>query len=252
MRFSELVLEPSLIQRHRDLEVVALHCDGCGNPFTRTRRRFMDALRKKTRRLFCSRDCQHTAQITRAKLPCTVCGTVIERTQSQKARYPHHFCSRSCNISFQNRVSPKREKGWRPCRAPDCEALVSAARRIYCDACKPQTITKANALHWLEGLGNLGDVRRAALYQVHAEVRRVARKVYEVLEMSKVCLICGYRRVDVCHIRAIGTFLMTTPLAVINHPFNLMGLCKNHHGEFDRGGLSEEDTLKLTIAWASN
>lgn len=50
------------------------------------------------------------------------------------------------------------------------------------------------------------------------------------------CKICKYdTHVDVCHIKAIGSFSGHTTIAKINSMDNLVTLCKNHHWEFDKG-----------------
>ena len=50
------------------------------------------------------------------------------------------------------------------------------------------------------------------------------------------CIACGYsKHVEVCHIRAVADFSGTALLEEINQDTNLVGLCPNHHWEFDHG-----------------
>lgn len=240
MRFSEALKSRQLPQL-RLLDSVALHCDGCGAPFTRTQKQFRAAIYRSRQQMFCSKRCQSTAQVTTITVPCAQCGRGVSRSFSQRARSRHSFCSQSCSASFHNQRVPKRKKILKVCSVPLCEELVASSRK-YCVMCKPKRVTRKTLGEWLRKWGTLGDVQRRASYQVNSQVRAIARKVYEVLDLPMSCLICGYdKHIDVCHARGIEAFPLTTAIAIINDPFNLLGLCKNHHWEFDHDLLSDED-----------
>lgn len=50
------------------------------------------------------------------------------------------------------------------------------------------------------------------------------------------CQICGYdKHVEVAHKRAVSSFTDNSTAKEINDPSNLVGLCPNHHWEFDNG-----------------
>ena len=50
------------------------------------------------------------------------------------------------------------------------------------------------------------------------------------------CRVCGYDTyVELCHIKAIGSFDKSTMLSTINAVENLNFLCPNHHKELDLG-----------------
>ena len=57
------------------------------------------------------------------------------------------------------------------------------------------------------------------------------------------CQVCKYsKHVDLAHIQAVASFDKdTAKLKEINHPDNLLVLCKNCHWEFDNGLLKIED-----------
>lgn len=74
--------------------------------------------------------------------------------------------------------------------------------------------------------------------QFRCAIRTDASKAYKEAQKPTQCAVCGYGRIQVCHIRAVSAFADTATLAEINHPGNLVGLCPNHHGEFDRGLIS--------------
>jgi predicted restriction endonuclease len=50
------------------------------------------------------------------------------------------------------------------------------------------------------------------------------------------CEVCGYNtHVEVCHIKSVSSFSDDTLITEINSIDNLVGLCPNHHWEFDNG-----------------
>jgi len=57
--------------------------------------------------------------------------------------------------------------------------------------------------------------------------------------LLKQCAICNYSmHVDACHRKAINSFPDDALIQEINNTTNLIGLCKNHHWEFDHGFLN--------------
>jgi hypothetical protein len=56
------------------------------------------------------------------------------------------------------------------------------------------------------------------------------------------CQKCGYAlHIELCHIKPVSVFGEETTLGEINHPDNILVLCRNHHWEFDNGHLHAED-----------
>lgn len=73
-------------------------------------------------------------------------------------------------------------------------------------------------------------------------IRKMAQKSFEEAEKSHKCIVCGYNKhVEIAHIRAVADFSDGDLLSEINHPDNLVGLCPNHHWEFDNGLISLEE-----------
>lgn len=63
-----------------------------------------------------------------------------------------------------------------------------------------------------------------------------AREVYWKNKKDKKCDICGYdKHIEVCHIKAVSEFNDKILISEINNIDNLVGLCPNHHWEFDNG-----------------
>lgn len=71
-----------------------------------------------------------------------------------------------------------------------------------------------------------------------SSIQKDARKVFLENTEKPSCYICGYKNhVEVAHIKAVSEFEDCTPVSVINSITNLIGLCPNHHWEYDNGVL---------------
>lgn len=69
-----------------------------------------------------------------------------------------------------------------------------------------------------------------------SSIQRDARKIYLDNNQSPKCAICGYtNHVEVAHIKAVSEFPNDAPISTINSITNLIGLCPNHHWEYDNG-----------------
>lgn len=67
-------------------------------------------------------------------------------------------------------------------------------------------------------------------------IQRLAREIYFENTDSPKCEVCGYsHHVEVAHIRPVSDFSDTASIREINSIDNLIGLCPNHHWEFDNG-----------------
>jgi predicted restriction endonuclease len=89
----------------------------------------------------------------------------------------------------------------------------------------------------------LGEIQKAAKYQISALLRHVARQTYKHSQRPYICHTCGYdKHVEICHIRAINTFPDDTPVSVVSGIDNLIALCPNCHWEFDNGLLHLQGT----------
>jgi hypothetical protein len=87
-----------------------------------------------------------------------------------------------------------------------------------------------------------------SISQYHAKIRGDSRASYKSTGRPNSCLICGYtKHVDICHVKDIKDFDPNTELSEVNHPNNLVALCKNHHWEFDNDLLEKEDQQKLVF-----
>lgn len=137
------------------------------------------------------------------------------------------FCSRSCSTSFHNKAENGRRIGRKPQikTCPTCGELFSS-RNSRCENCSYgiRNLTKGESL--------TDDTQKYRKIRSHA---RVVAKKNKLLDR---CAICGYcLHVECAHKKPIQEFPDETPIAGINNPCNLIGLCPNHHWEFDHGQL---------------
>lgn len=136
------------------------------------------------------------------------------------------FCSISCATIFNNTRRPLKEKPCKRCGNP-IERVTPWKKRKLCNTCRQQlTVDPATTI---------GEIKKAAKYQRSSFIRNDARRVY-FSSNPKECRHCGYdKHVEVCHKKAIKSFPDDTLLVTVNDPSNLVGLCPNHHWEFDNG-----------------
>ena len=134
------------------------------------------------------------------------------------------FCSRSCAAVYNNTHRPKVQKYCQICGSLIGEG--ENCRKKYCDSCRPNKVNWATI--------TLQDVQSRAKYQVSSRIRELARQKTSNIPRFQKCAVCGYNNhVEICHIKAIKDFPSTAMVDEINSLTNLVGLCPNHHWEFD-------------------
>lgn len=145
---------------------------------------------------------------------CKECGEVIlvkEHEMCSEVR-KRIYCSRTCSVTYNNRNRERKKK----------EKKVKEKKPIF-DYLKG--VTKKEFFD-LKGV----------YYKFRAIIRRHAHYVYHQNNGEKRCNVCGYdKHVEVCHIKSVSSFGDDELITDINSFNNLIGLCPNHHWEFDNG-----------------
>lgn len=161
---------------------------------------------------------------------CSFCGKIIEVKDSEKIPEVRRkkFCNQVCNGNSKKVVkdiNSKREKT-RIKRG-------QIERKIYEDEISILNKTKGelfnNASNW---------------QSARSCIQKSARKIYFNNFNSKKCCAkdCNYDiHIDVAHIRSVSNFPDDCTVGQINEIHNLIGLCKNHHWEFDHNYLQLSD-----------
>lgn len=160
---------------------------------------------------------------------CENCNNEFNKTNSDILRTNHNFCCRGCAAIFNNKLHPKKQKINHYCII--CKKLLTKKRK-YCDDClknKQIDWTKITLKEVIYYSGQMDSNR-------YARIRDRAKRVYLSSNKPKKCYICGYdKHFEICHIKPIHLFDLSTPIATVNNINNLVALCPNCHWEFDNG-----------------
>jgi hypothetical protein len=144
---------------------------------------------------------------------CKCCGEIIKVGEKQKVSEVRkkYFCNQSCSAIFNNK---KREKNI-PTQKKD----------------RPEKFSYLNGLTKREFFE-----MKEIYYKFRSQIRKHAQYVYEKNEGGRVCKVCGYdKHIQVCHIKSVSSFKDDDLITDINSKNNLVGLCPNHHWEYDNG-----------------
>jgi predicted restriction endonuclease len=143
---------------------------------------------------------------------CKECGCIIEIVKDQRCSDVRKkiFCSRSCSVIHNNKLRPKKE---------------------------PKKKERKEKFAYLKGVRKKEFFELKGIYYLfRAVIRRHAHFIYNLNEGEQKCKICGYdKHVEVCHIKSVSSFGDDDFITEINSFNNLIGLCPNHHWEFDNG-----------------
>lgn len=197
------------------MKTITLICSHCSKTFERSLASYKHKSKRFTK-FYCSPECQRSKKIP--KKPCICCG---------KETYNPKYCSMSCAAKIGNKNHPKRKlKG----KCISCNTPISSDRK-YCKSCHRKTLINYDKLL-------LKDLKtpKGSRNSYHTCIRQHSKSVASSFNMLEKCKICGYNKyVECCHIKPVSSFPEETTLSIVNAPSNLIGLCPNHHKEFDLG-----------------
>lgn len=145
---------------------------------------------------------------------CKFCNNIIHVKPNQKPGETRRktFCNHSCATSYCNLQKPPKE------------------------IIKKETIKKEK-FEFILSLTKKDLIdKHGVYYKFRAVVRKHAHYVFNKHNKHKKCLICGYdTHVEVCHIKSVSSYDENALISEINNINNLVGLCPNHHWEYDNG-----------------
>jgi len=145
---------------------------------------------------------------------CKECGKVIvvkEHEMCSEVR-KKIYCNRSCSVTHtnRNRERKKKEKEVKE-KKPIFNYLKGVTKKEFFDS-------------------------KGVYYKFRAVIRKQAHYIYHLNNGEKKCCVCGYdKHIEVCHIKSVSSFGDNDLITDINSINNLIGLCPNHHWEFDNG-----------------
>lgn len=166
---------------------------------------------------------------------CRNCNSSFERESYEVKPERNSFCNQSCAAQYNNKITPKRkrkfaDRGWLRSLCKCGQRKVSYSK--MCIKCKNEEtkqwrLTKTKGDFFKE---------KANWQSARSGIRAQSHKNFIKSEKKKCCSICGYdKHFEVAHIKSVSDFSNESTLAEICHIDNLIGLCPNHHWEFDNG-----------------
>ena len=180
---------------------------------------------------------------------CLNCNKVIEVFDNQKVSEvkKKEFCNHSCSANYNN-----KKKGFGVLNyisKGNCEICGieiefkrmkngSYHKRKYCKKCLQEIRAKNRGANtYIVNLTKSQVFGRYSKYYIgRSMIRKHAKMVFDRGSKEKKCFICGYdKHVDIAHIKNVSDFEGSTLMSVINNIDNLVGLCPNHHWEYDNG-----------------
>jgi len=157
---------------------------------------------------------------------CSQCGKLVSRTPSKakNSRSGKIFCSRSCVATHTAKNNPSKFP------TEKCTVCGKPARKKHNCLCEEHR-KKGRVNDWSKITRADGSYKERTWGHSRREWNRV--------NPSPECYVCGYKtHVQVSHRKSVSSFPIDTPLSIINHISNLVGLCPNHHWELDNGIIS--------------
>lgn len=148
------------------------------------------------------------------------------------------YCSRSCSAQQTNVYKPKRKPEG---KCKKCEIPINSSLK-YCKNCRGRG---SNGKQQYFNNTKIIDIHPNNLAKRRSTITNVSRTMFFKLNQPYKCYLCGYpKHIDVCHIKPVYSFPLTSTIYEINYN-NLIGLCKNHHWELDHNLLCDDYVEKI-------
>lgn len=169
---------------------------------------------------------------------CKHCNRILDVLPDQKIQdiRRKQFCDKSCAAKFNN-IGRNRH------RAIDPNQLTHPTKYPRKPNVVPLDTYRENNSIITVTKGDLFD-KRTSWQNARSSIQKHARSVYFSNASHTHCCMnnCLYDiHIDVAHIKPVCEFDDSDTVGDINRKENLMGLCKNHHWEFDNGYLTLSD-----------
>lgn len=158
---------------------------------------------------------------------------------NQKTKNPK-FCSKSCSTSYNSKSENGRKNGRTEvakfCKICSTKIKIDSGGTDKCRNCRDKIKTKTG--DYVSRYEVTKEMISTNDTQKYRRIRDFARRIAKSHGKLKECKICKYSiHVECAHIKPINEFSDDDKLCEINNPDNLIGLCPNHHWEFENGKL---------------
>lgn len=206
---------------------IILTCTKCDRKFERSVALHNSDLKRGRNKFFCSKACLGILDAKPITTRCNNCGEIIMKSNrdARKSKSGRHYCSVKCAVSDNNKYRIHKLQT-RTC--VECGTEFTKSKNARCAECLEKWKSK------LMGCKKMNISKQ--------DITSCARYVANKHGLLTACAVCGYSfHVDACHIKAVGKFSQDALINEINAIKNLIGLCRNHHWEFDHGGIKGFD-----------
>jgi len=176
------------------------------------------------------------------------CNKVIEVGKQKVSQIKgKRFCGYSCSAKYYNSKKQKTKTKIKICQLCGKGVLIERGKngryrdKKYCSSCFLEVQARhCGADTHISNLTKKQVFDRYDRYYIgRAAIRKHAKKVFDKSKKDKKCFICGYdKHIDVAHIKSVSDFSNDCLISEINNELNLVGLCLNHHWEYDHGLIS--------------
>lgn len=216
-------------EKAKGKDKLSCECYYCGVPFLKNKCEIVRLLNNNKHHKpikFCNVECAKLSRKTNKE------NIVINCKQCNNLTNNPVFCSKNCAATFNNKI-PKRKLSK---KCTKCNNLVRNSSSTLCEIHFLEM--KANSKEHMANLTLADYHNRDCLKNLHASsknvhIRNICRKWNSNL-LKTPCYNCGYdKHVELCHIKAISSFKPEDKIGLINHPDNIIQLCRNCHWEFD-------------------
>ena len=165
------------------------------------------------------------------EISCSNCSTLVTKANSAINHNSHNFCSKSCAVTYNNKLKPKRADG----KYIPVEKTCSNCNSTHIKDGTNITNT-CSRICWIEiGMKQrlMKDIVKRTGANAYDNVRKNAR-LYSKYFYPLKCMLCGYdKHYEVCHVKDIKDFTGEETIYEVNNKTNLIHLCPNCHWEFD-------------------
>lgn len=235
-----------------------LKCNNCNETFIKKK------IDPRSKTSFCSKKCQSAGQVTKKEVTCKACNKIFLKQPAQISE--NNFCSRSCAAKINNQGVQRNKPKKKACAVCSTvfETNKNHSSRTCCEKCFKNSESIESVEHYVEKGKYINSAVKKSYMQertiselqnkisVSGKHRSWASSNIRVLNRSwnkdllnLACQKCGYsKHIELCHIKAVSDFSKDTQLSIVNHPDNILVLCRNCHWEFDNKLLSLDDIPK--------
>jgi predicted restriction endonuclease len=126
----------------------------------------------------------------------------------------------------------ERVRRWVESKRKSCPGGCGATVHYQTTLCRSCTAKQKREIALDRTLAQVKSENNSKRWTDH--VRYFSREMYK--DVLTTCSLCEYNKhVEIAHIKDVSTFPDSATIREVNSENNVMGLCPNHHWEFDAG-----------------